>query len=292
MDHSWTSKGTPAHALSVSALVAPLGRWEKFCEAWAGAMERGGAKGKILHMKEFAHGATIKNSEWSGWDKARQRQLLDKLLPVVNEHVAFGVCDSYPIARWDEIPGFRADPGVVDGDLTAIRLSLQGVLEGIFHAVHPTESDPVVFFMETDDAIELDMTRQFYALTKVRGWRALPTFTPVDKGPAPLQAADMVVYEGGRQFSEQVIDKVARDPRGLYLALEKNPRLRFSFTTHEILAAHGAEILAGHARLHYYPEVLAMLHEAQVEAEKTTQRERTALGAERKKRRLDRDPPD
>src|SRR6266849_2488385 len=82
--------------------------------------------------------------------------------------------------------------------------------------------------MEEDQAVEANVTKQFYFLVRnLEMEHSFPTIRPVPKGPAPLQIADMIAYEGSRHFSEQIIAKSARPPRRLYLELKACQSLQF-----------------------------------------------------------------
>jgi hypothetical protein len=288
-DHSYTGTGTSA-AVTLAVLVAPATVWEKFAVAWDAAMERGGAADKVLHMKELVHGV----GDWVGWDVKRQTALFRKLVPVVRKHVSYGFCLSYPQAFHDNVTRINERP---DQAQTPLMELFQACLEAIKAHVLRIADEPVHSYIEEDRLVEADVTRHFYWLTHARGWeRHFPTIRPLPKGPSPLQAADMVAYEGSRHASEHDLATgrawagigsrpAARRPRQLYLELKRSHQLHFSTLTLESFKRLAEKTVIAGQYLRDNPELKASLDRHFTRAVKQTQRERSALGSERKKAR-------
>jgi hypothetical protein len=164
---------------------------------------------------------------------------------------------------------------VVGGDVTLFHHltdTTQGTMEAIHERLRPSKEDPIIFFMEANDLVEADATRLFYHLTQRRGWTDLfPSIFPVPKGPQPLQAADMVVYEGARYSSEIVLGFAGRKARGLWRAMHESQRFIFSTMRRAQLASHAAALLIESARDAVNPDPAR--HESFRTAEKRMQQE-------------------
>ncbi len=226
IDGSETGKGA-ARVYTVSCLVAPSCIWEQFSADWADALKLSGAEGKIVHMKTLVHG--VKGSEWEGWDEEQRKPLFKKLMAVVSRYQPLGYCYSLPLKDFEEImnPADQFEP---------FEMLLNSAMLSIKSYLRPTKENPVVFFMEKDQALEAGATRQFYHRTKSRGWEEIfPTFTPLPKGPEPLQLADVVAYEGSRFSSEQVFGSSGRKPRRLYEELKATGTMVFGAANRQCL---------------------------------------------------------
>lgn len=215
LDESQTGHGD-SRVYTLASLVAPKPRWEEFSTAWSDALKSCGAAGKIVHMRDILH--QTKGSGWEGWPEARRRSLFKKLVSVARTYWVFGFCGSIPLRDFEEVykPSFQ-EPG---GGFRPYELLLQGTMEAIVRMISPAieimKKNPLVFFMERNQVVEADATRQFYHLTNGRGWTDIfPSIVPLPKGPEPLQFADMVAYEGSRRASDQIASN-PRKPRRLY----------------------------------------------------------------------------
>jgi hypothetical protein len=96
-------------------------------------------------------------------------------------------------------------------------------------------------------------------LTKSRGWEAIfPTIISLPKGPEPLQAADLIAYEGSTYSSRHVIGSSKRDPRELYRILKDTCHVLFSTVSRQILVDHIGNLL--NARDTATPEEIAEIN--------------------------------
>jgi hypothetical protein len=274
-------RGRLSDAITLACLVAPAKVWIRFSDAWNAAMKRGGAEGKILHMKDLVHGV----GDWTGWkDSDKQAALFRKLLPVCRKFISHGFCLSYPTFYWNQATVISTRP------TSPLHELFQAAMDGMMTVMKPTESDPVHSFMEQDELVEHDITRHFYYLARAKGReRIFPSMDSLPKGPAPLQAADMVAYEGSRFISEQVQTSIPRrPPRRLYKELWRFPQFHFRHMhLEDFIRLATASTLAGE-QIRRTPEIKAALDAAFDAAGKQTQRERSARGKERKKKSRER----
>ncbi len=227
---------------TVSCLIAPSFVWEPFSAAWADALKCSGAEGKLFHMKDVLHGP--KGSEWEGWTETQRKLLFQKLAGVMGSFVLFGYCGSIPMDAYNEL---YAPTHEKDGPITPYQLVLQGTLEAFMEsaanapeAVRPSAENPVVVLMEENQVLEADLTHQFLNLTKSQdGWTEIfSAILPIGKGPEPLQAADMVAWEGSTYASRHTVGTSARPVRMLYRSLEQLPGFTFSTAPRTFLARH------------------------------------------------------
>jgi hypothetical protein len=92
--------------------------------------------------------------------------------------------------------------------------------------------------------LQTDIMHQFFHLTKTRGWEKIfPSITPVPKGPEPLQAADVIAYEGSTYVSRHVVGSSSRKPRASFLRLKQRPMLQFATATRELLMNYRRDII-------------------------------------------------
>ena len=284
-DHSFTGTGD-TRTVTLAAVVASGPNWLRFSDAWNAAMERGGARGKILHMADLVSG----HGDFPGWqDVEKQTALFKRLVPVVRDGISWGFVYSLQIAPWEEYAHI-IQPTDPKHAVLPVSFVFQAVLERIVEATKPRPEEPLHCYMEEDSLAEHDVTRHFHYLRELRGWREnVPLIRPLPKGPAPLQAADMLAYEQSRHVSERILP--GRDgERGLYRELERCRRLEFFHVDRQGVAQHAALLAHIGNTFADYPKAIAALRQSGMRAEKRTQQDRSALGVERKKARQKRQP--
>jgi hypothetical protein len=243
---------------------------------WVEALECCNAVGKFLHMKYFVHGTT--GTDWEGWTEAERVPLLKKLVPALHAHVTLSLCGSIPVQAFASTyrPQDFLDP---DDRLHPYELLLQGAMEAIADLVGPSKASVVTLFVESNQAQEANAITHFYNLVGQRpGWADLfPSITPQAKGPIPLQAADMIAYEGSRYSSGQVLGTCERQPRTLYLELARSAKFVFTTASRELLARHRSDLFAAGAAAQVTPELAAHVNRAFSKARKQMQRERSTI---------------
>ncbi len=270
LDASTTDHGKPTQVLTLAVVVASARRWREFEIAWAAAMKRGGAEGKILHMTDLMAG----RKAFEGWTNEMREPLFRELVPVVEEHVVVGLCGSFPVRYFAEaLPEFpERDPS-----RALFELALQGLLQVLIARVRPSKDQPITCFMENDRATDARATRQFYHLTaqlSSEGWEDFfPSITPLPKGLGSLQAADMVAYEGSRYASEHKVRTPTRPPRRLVEELQRTGKIFFSTIGREPMRELAAKIRGGLATSLANPELKASMDETFAAAQKRMQSE-------------------
>lgn len=251
LDESATDDGNGGGKVqTLSTLIAPSWMWRPFSHAWSGTMTACGAEGKILHMKQFLH--SVPNDDprfdWAGWTSAQKKNLLTKIIDLFDAFLMTGYCGSMLQSDYEELILPLADS---DGPLTPYQLSLQGALENFLtyasdipSFMRPSESNPVLFFMEQNQMLEADVMHQFFHLTRFRGWEKIfPSITPIPKGPAPLQAADVIAYEGSTYASRHVFGVTSREPRASFLRLKQRPMLAFAHAPRTLLEKYRKDLI-------------------------------------------------
>jgi hypothetical protein len=105
-------------------------------------------------MNQFLH--SVPNSDprfdWEGWTSDQKKTLLTKIVTLFDAFPMTGYCGSMAVADYEELLLPLADG---DGAPTPYQLALQGALENLQRGlpdipsyIRPSESNPVVFFME------------------------------------------------------------------------------------------------------------------------------------------------
>lgn len=201
-DVSGDPSSTPI--FTMAALVATKQRWERFNVAWERAMARGGAAGKILHMRELIPG----NGQFAGWEDEEKQFLLRKLFPQILPHVTLLVCPSVSVDAFAK--HIRLTEAKKAEQLNEWNVCLQVCMEQIEENVTPSAERPVTFFSEEDPAHDPDLLRQFYHLRGLRkGWAdCFPPMVFKPKGPPPLQAADMIAYSANTYFADELAGRL------------------------------------------------------------------------------------
>jgi hypothetical protein len=282
-DHSYTGDGR-SRVLTLGAVVATATRWERFSLAWKAAMKRGGADGKILHMADLMAGG----GQFPGWTIVEQTNLLRKLVPVVRSHIGWGYAASIPVTDFEEMEGFheRSDPRK---SMRPIGLAFQAMLQDMVVCAKPAPDRPLYCYMEEDQLVEHYVTEQFHFIRSLRGWRDIVTLIrALPKGPAPLQAADMLAYAQGRHVSHHVFGTSPLPPAILYTELKRCRKIFFCHIGRDSLAQHAANVAHVVDLARDDPQINAQIIGRFAAAEKETQRERSALGRDRKRLRRER----
>ncbi|MDX2166976.1 MAG: hypothetical protein SF182_07935 [Deltaproteobacteria bacterium] len=229
---------------SIGCLVATSGQWVEFETRWREAMCAGGASGRVFHMTDVLAG----RGEFQDFTTAEQKNNLVRALVrvLVDSDIRLGFCSSVSVREYDEsyeeFPEFKPR--------SIYQMNLQRTMRAVIEGVQPTADNPVVFFIETDQRVEAHAVAVFYANIREMGWeRILPTITPLPKGPIPLQAADLLAWEGSTHASRHRFGTTPRPARGSYAALRDLPNFEFYIISKQGMmnAIAGTAIKSSHA---------------------------------------------
>ena len=149
---------------TLACVIAPARVWQRFAEAWDKAMQRGGADGGSMHMREFVTG----RGQFDAWGNDEKVHLLKKLVPVVVSYISLGLVGSIPLRDFNEIVGGlerRASDNV-----TPYLLLLQAAIEQVIERLNPSKDNPVTCIFESNGQNEGDVIRQVYHIALSRGW--------------------------------------------------------------------------------------------------------------------------
>lgn len=247
--------------LTLTGIVAAKKRWESFMPIWDRAMERGGVKGKILHMRELVPG----QEQFQGWDEPEaKKHLLRKLFPIVGARITYGVSVSVPVGAFKSTIG--ALPAQRDRErLGAMDFCLQSCMQFIKRRLDVSKERPVTFIFEQDEEQEPNIQLMFYHLR--REMDCVETFPEIrfaPKGPPPLQAADMIAYSSFqwalgqlglhgrasrnlaelRPFLREMLWRVVGKPR-----TETHKKYDFGMVSERLLAVHRDSLAAVRDRI-------------------------------------------
>jgi hypothetical protein len=246
--------GSPGatEVLTLAGLVATRSRWEHLMMVWERAMARGGAKDKILHMRELAHS----QKQYANWTEEAKINLLRKLFPILRTHVTYGVCVSIPIDAFDVTVGSKEmwDVRLPGASISLphnflLQLCMWFILKSI-----PSLSvaRPVTFVFEQDAPRDPDTMREFYHRREAIGGPGIfreIRFSP--KGPAPLQAADLIAYANHQIAIDQCTARGERQTKLRRFLREQIDALRSVIEDHFkptppqfVFGVYGAERLA------------------------------------------------
>lgn len=82
-DESGTDDASKAAV--VAGFVSNVSQWEAFTEKWVDVLKQAGLD--YFHMVDFAHN----KGQFKGWTEQRRRDLLNDLLPIIQEHTFWSV---------------------------------------------------------------------------------------------------------------------------------------------------------------------------------------------------------
>ena len=93
LDETGHTKDPNASVVGMAGCIASLTAWEQFEQEWATVLKEFGIR--ELHMKNFAHF----KGEFSGWAEEKRRQLIDRLLMIIETRIDTWVGAVLPISQ-------------------------------------------------------------------------------------------------------------------------------------------------------------------------------------------------
>jgi len=204
--------GTHQHSRTavVAGYVGQVAAWKRFGRQWNEVLKEFGVK--QMHRADLeAFGGEYKRTK--GWNEERRKKFLQRLYPIIDGHIKEPIGSAVIVEDFESIVP------------TDIKNQLGGAYGWCAHHciaainVWCTERNynrPIQYVFEAGTAGhgQVDkMLRELYSNRndrdrfRIRGW----SFQ--DKSMTPLQAADVLAYEGFKQIENQVIDRGQRRER-------------------------------------------------------------------------------
>ncbi len=188
--------------------------WPAIERAWQEALSSAGVT--RFHMKDFAHF----RGEFAGWSESQRRQLINSFATIIGSDVlasVVGVVELDPFER-----SFR--PALPPGHpyCEPYLLCLQICMERAYHwlARPPVPEDERFYFVcEERPKVKTAAIDHFHAVARHNPWGtrfAGITFAP-KADCVPLQMADLVVYEAGKEAANMLAGRPSAERKSLTL---------------------------------------------------------------------------
>lgn len=187
LDETGHTKDPNASVVGMAGCIASLTAWEQFEQEWATVLKEFGIR--ELHMKNFAHF----KGEFSGWAEEKRRQLIDRLLMIIETRIDTWVGAVLPISQFTELS---------DEQKTRLRDPYFICLQDCLHAaIQFMDSLDGTELLEVVVAIHEEYAWDSYACVigcahQLPGGDRLESVKAAKpKKVLPLQAADLLAYE-------------------------------------------------------------------------------------------------
>ena len=226
--------GDPAHPdneiFSLAWVVAPSNAWKKFSLAWNRILRR--HKIDVMHMRDYEHCLR----QFKGWSKPQKEAFAAQLAGILKPHFKMGQCHSMSSEVWrkqvspEMVTNFRKKRG-------PYVFLLQSCLEELAdYAKTLPKGERIACIFDENSLVAgakplcLGAAVEHYsALKEARGWDFFAGATFESKKEfVPLQAADMLAYEGYKDMVN-LFDGKPRDRRKLLSNLMGSGRVQLAF---------------------------------------------------------------
>ncbi len=201
MLHLYFDKSGPNDAIpavTVAGVISTPEKWVEFSKKWEEALHDFGEL-PYFHMSEYESGF----GQYKDWnERGVKKERLSRLLDIIEEHVMATVGASVSLA--DCVASFGDPPVEVAYGVTALHCSNMIPQYGYLHE-HPGEQ--VTYIFEEGD-LGYGKLRNGYDQIYDEPWRRefnrLSDRLKVEgKNSPPLQAADILAYEGWKQWARE-----------------------------------------------------------------------------------------
>ena len=190
---------------AVAGFIAPEARWESFETDWRVALRTAGVE--AFHASDFYNCRGI----FTSWREAHKRRvrLSRKLCAIAANHPTAGVGMALERRAFDEIVAPYPElvvPSTPHDRITPRLLCTHMCLEVIAcDAPKRPKGEPIEVIFESAPGVGEVVSYCTHHLKKHYLWAEdYVSFTSVSKGPLPLEAADLLVYETGKRCERQI----------------------------------------------------------------------------------------
>jgi len=224
--------------ISVAAVAAKTAAWERFDSKWCKRLRR--ARISSFHMTDFEN-----RKKWfHGWDEDKRLALITDLAAILKNSIARGVGVTVTMKDWlavmpeqFERPDFIAKRGPYP---LLFQLCIEHILST--EKLHSSHKLDCVF--DKNQFILGSLTEHYRDVLSAHPYSAqlgTLTFDTADSA-TPLQAADILAYEGHKHLKNQVLEDGRRPERRLRAVLRKSERIQYFTLTEQSLRDYCAAI--------------------------------------------------
>lgn len=213
MDESGTHDHSPV--INVGAYMGAPNSWKSFTKKWN--KKKGGVK--AYHAVDLHNGG----GEFKDWDKPTRDKFVIGMLPIIAETPLIGVVCGIHMKAFNQHMGERPDlkamfpsPYSACVQWTIMKCCQSGARIG---------DRNIAFVHELNDKQDEALSAFNYIQSGLKNYGFNISITFADKTLAPLQAADILAYEGNHMLREPY-----KDPRKPWLAID--PKLNRTDVSH------------------------------------------------------------
>ena len=217
--------------ISVAAVVAKTAAWELFDAKWSKRLRRAGISS--FHMTDYES----RKKGFNGWDEHKRLALITDLAAILKNSITWGVGATVTMKDWlavmpeqFERPDFIAKRGPYP-------LLFQLCVEHILPNVKLNSSQKLACVFDKNHFIRGSLEEHYRDVLKAHPYSTqlgALTFDTADRA-APLQAADILAYEGHKHIKNQVVENGQRPERKLHAMLRKSERIQYFTLTEQSL---------------------------------------------------------
>lgn len=247
--------GKPDHSpvVSLGAVVASERKWKKFETEWMKELYR--VKAPIhpryslpyFHMTDFE---SRQSKDYSHLSKEEREEFISNLAMIVNKTIAFGAVLSLCVKDWNEIvmPHFGS---YLQQRGWYLMLLQSALIEIAVWTKKLSFEEPIACVFDTNDETSYAAIEHFNDIKENDYWGIGNRFVSASYANSvqfcPLQAADMLAYEGRKDIHNKYIDGGERPLRKLLQVLMKEGRVNVSrFDREGLETFRDRIILPGH----------------------------------------------
>lgn len=217
--------------ISVAAVTAQITAWEQFNAKWAKRLRRAGIL--AFHMTDYEN----RKKGFENWAEDKRLALITDLAAILKNSIACGVGATVMMKDWlavmpaqFERPDFIAKRGPYP-------LLFQLCVEHILSKVNLDSSQKLDCVFDKNIFIRGSLEEHHRDVLNAHPYSAQLgklTFDTADK-TAPLQAADILAYEGHKHIKNQVVEGGHRPERKLHAMLRRSERIEYFTLTERSL---------------------------------------------------------
>jgi len=226
-----------AGVLNVAGIVARERKWRRFERDWSRALRTHGIKG-VFRMSQYEN----RQGEFADLTAHQRASLIRDLAAVFNTTVEFGVNYGLVMQAFQDVIASYAGPEASN----PYEWIFQTCLEDIAAYARP-KNERVACVFEDNELTRGRLTQRYSEFIQAQNFDDVfgtLTFSPKGAGSLlPLQAADMLAYEGYKQVTNQVVTPSERPMRKLLVSLMRGERLSCGYFDRTELTRARARIL-------------------------------------------------
>lgn len=209
--------------ISVAAVAAKTTAWERFNAKWSKRLRR--AEILAFHMTDYEN----RKKGFEGWEEDKRLPLITDLAAILKNSIACGIGATVVMKDWlavmpeqFERPDFIAKRGPYP-------LLFQVCIEHILSTIKIESPQTLECVFDKNLFIRASLDEHYRHVLNAHPYSSqLGTLTfDTALRAVPLQAADILAYEGHKHIRNQVVEHGQRPERKLHAMLRKSTRIKY-----------------------------------------------------------------